>query len=154
MLLQVGRIYKVGTDRYGGVLVLVACGRNRLSCHLVSTNLIANEHASQYMQTIIHIYCTPGLSIREAITRDKRLKVYMFEVGKVQQPGRAPGWLKLYSTEADGALNIEWDATAAVLKCRVVNRREGKPKLIVADFLEYILARFRKRVMLITILPE
>jgi hypothetical protein len=108
------------------------------------------------MQTVIHIYCTSGTSIRVAITRDARLEDYYFEVGKLQKPGRAPGWLKLYSTEPDrrGALNIQWDSAAAVLKCRVVNRGEGKPNLIIGDFLDYILARHRKRVRVITILPE
>jgi hypothetical protein len=121
-----------------------------MPCHL------SREEKARHMQTVIHIYCTSGPSIRVAISRDARLEDYSFEVGKAQQPGRAPGWLKLYSTEADrhGALNVQWDSATAVLKCRVVNRGEGKPNLIIGDFLDYILARYRKRVRVITILPE
>ena len=107
------------------------------------------------MQTVIHIHCTPGPSLRESITRDRRLLPHMLQVAKTQKLGRAPGWLKLRSTEADrrGALNIQWHPAGAVLQCRVVNRGAGKPNLIVGDFLDYVLARFRKRVKAITIIP-
>jgi len=108
------------------------------------------------MQTVIHIYCTSGKSLREVIQRDhRRLETHLLQIAKAHKPGRAPGWLKLHSTEADrrGALNIQWDAAGTVLQCRVVNRGAGKPHLIVGDFVEYVLGRFRKRVRAITILP-
>ena len=107
------------------------------------------------MQTLIHVYCKPGPSLREHIKDDKRLVKHELEVAKMQEPGRAPGWLKVHSTRpgAHGALNIQWLSTAGVLQCRVVNRGAGKPNLIVGDFLDYVLARFRRRVRSITIIP-
>jgi|ERR1035437_1761062 hypothetical protein len=107
------------------------------------------------MQTLIHIYCTKGSSLREGMTNDRRLEGHLLQVVNKQQPGRAPGWMKLRSTEPDrrGAINIEWDSSSAVLKCRIVNRGSGKPHLIVGDFLEYILGCHKKRVRTIAIIP-
>ena len=107
------------------------------------------------MQTLIHIYCVKGPSLRERIAADRRLPRHLLQVVKQQQQGRAPGWMKIRSTSADrrGAINVEWDATSSVLKCRIVNRGTGKPHLIVGDFLEYVLARHRNRVRTIAIIP-
>jgi hypothetical protein len=107
------------------------------------------------MQTVIHIHCRSGKSLREAVAKDPRLEAHMLRVAKQRQPGRSPGWLKLHSTEPSrqGAINIQWQSAGAVLQCRVVNRGTGKPNLIVGDFLDYVLACFHKRVRAITILP-
>ena len=66
-----------------------------------------------------------------------------------------PGRMKIRSTEPDrrGAINVEWDGSSAVLKCRIINRGLGKPHLIVGDFLEYVLGCHKKRVRTITIVP-
>lgn len=107
------------------------------------------------MQTLILVYCRRGPSLRERIAKDARLESHLLYVVKEQKPGRSPGWLKLRSTEADrhGAINLQWDA-AGVLRCRVVNRGAGKPSPIVGDFVEYLLARHRKRVRTITVVPD
>jgi hypothetical protein len=107
------------------------------------------------MQTVIHIHCSRGKSLREVVAKDPELQAHMLQVAKQQQPGRSPGWLKLHSTEPtrQGAINIQWQPAGAVLQCRVVNRGAGRPNLIVGDFLDYVLARFCKRVRAITILP-
>lgn len=107
------------------------------------------------MQTLIHVYCGKGPSLRERIAKDQtRLDRHKLYVVKEQQPGRSPGWLKLRSTTPDrhGAINLEWDAEG-VLRCRVVNRGSGKPSSIVGDFVEYVIAGYRKRVRTITIVP-
>lgn len=107
------------------------------------------------MQTVIHVHCSRGGSLRERIARDPQLEKYLLYVVKEQKPGRYPGWLKIRSTQPDrrGAINVQWDATG-VLRCRVVNRGAGKPNSIVGDFLEYVLARHRKRLRTITVVPS
>jgi hypothetical protein len=107
------------------------------------------------MQTLLHVYCAPGRSLREAIARDARLDRFHFEVVRVLQQGRAPGWTKLRSTAKGrrGSLNLEWNAAARVLQCRIVNRGAGRAHLVVGDFLDYLLARFRRRVRSIVIVP-
>jgi hypothetical protein len=107
------------------------------------------------MQTLIHVYCSQGQSLRERIAKDPQLESYLLYVVNEQKPGRSPGWLKLRSTAADihGAINLQWDA-AGVLRCRVVNRGTGKPNSIVGDFVGYVLGRHRKRVKMITVVPD
>jgi hypothetical protein len=107
------------------------------------------------MQTLIHVYCTKGVSLRERISTDRRLGGSLLAVVKAQQPGRAPGWLKVRSTESSrrGAINVQWDAASAVLSCRIVNRGSGKPNLIVGDFLDFLLANYRRRIRSVTIIP-
>ena len=107
------------------------------------------------MQTLIHVYCTKGKSLREAIGKDTRIEKHQLCVLEQQRSGRVPGWLKLRSTAQDraGAINVQWDAGSMVLKCRVINKGSGKPNLIVGDFLEYLFSRYRPRVRAITILP-
>jgi hypothetical protein len=44
------------------------------------------------MQTVIHIYCTAGKSLREAIQRDQRLETHLLQIGKARsQAGRRGG---------------------------------------------------------------
>jgi len=107
------------------------------------------------MQTLIHVYCTKGISLRERISTDTHLDESAMAVVKAQQPGRAPGWMKVRSTVSDrrGAINVQWDAASAVLNCRVVNRGTGKPNLIVGDFLDYLLANYRRRIRFVAIIP-
>jgi hypothetical protein len=109
------------------------------------------------MQTIIHVHCKKGPSLREIISQDeKRLAIHMLKIAAHKKPGRTTGWLKIRSTESDrrGAINLHWRSPESVLLCRVVNRGAGKPNLIVGDFLDYLLAYFRKRVLAVTILPN
>jgi len=108
------------------------------------------------MQTVIQVYCTRGGSLRERIADDASLNKHLLLVVKELQPGRSPGWMKLRSTETDrhGAINIEWDAGTSILTCRVVTRNRGKPDRIIGDFLEYLLARHRRRVQSVTLAPR
>jgi hypothetical protein len=111
--------------------------------------------AVQTMQTLVHVYCWQGPSLRERIAKDRKLESFKLQVVKEQKPGRRPGWLKLHSNTPDrrGAINLQWDASG-LLRCRVVNRGSGKPSSIIGDFVEYVLARHRKRVRTITIVPD
>ncbi|MGQ0538138.1 MAG: hypothetical protein ACT4R6_04260 [Gemmatimonadaceae bacterium] len=108
------------------------------------------------MQTLVEVYCTRGKSLREAIAGHGRLAKHGLTTLREHQPGRAPGWAKLRGTLPDrrGTLNLEWDASGNVLRCRVVNRGRGRPNLLIGDFVEFLMARFRARVRLILIVPQ
>lgn len=105
------------------------------------------------MQTIIVAHCSPGQSLRELIAKDSRLERHALEVVREQQAGRSPGWLKLRSTnrERRGAINVRWDRHAVLLQCRIVSRGGGRPNLVLGDFLDYLIARFPRRIRFITI---
>jgi hypothetical protein len=106
------------------------------------------------MQTLIDIHCSPGPSLREKIAKDAKLADYRLKVLKEQKPGRSPGWLKLKSTESNcpGAINVQWQQSRA-LRCRVINRAGGRPDAIVGDLVSYLLARHRKRLRAVLVLP-
>lgn len=107
------------------------------------------------MQTLLHIFCTPGLSVRDAIANDPKLSAHHFEILLERKPGRSPGWTKMKSQVEDrrGSINVQWNAATKVLSCRVVNKGSGKPNLIIGDFVDYLLQRHRRRIKLITLLP-
>lgn len=107
------------------------------------------------METVIHVHCSRGQSLREKIAKDSQLDEYLLHVVKEQKPGRSPGWLKIRSTKSDrrGAINLQWDSSG-VLRCRVVNRGAGKPNSIAGDFLDYLLARHRKRLRIVVVVPN
>jgi hypothetical protein len=94
--------------------------------------------------------------VRDAIANDPKLNAHDFDVLLEQKAGRAPGWTKLRSRAKGrrGSINIQWSAATKVLSCRVVNKGPGKPNLIIGDFVDYLLQRHRRRVKLITVLPE
>lgn len=103
------------------------------------------------MQILVHVLCTKGRSLREAIANDAKIERFGLTVRSERQPGRAPGWLKLHSSDAArGALNVEWDRQTTALSARVVTRGSTKPSPIVGDFVNYLLARFPNRVQVIT----
>jgi hypothetical protein len=108
------------------------------------------------MQTILQVVCSRGKSVREQIVNDPRLDNFWLRVQKEKQPGRSHGWAKIVSTrpEGRGALNMVWEANSGILLCRVVNRGGGRPSVILADFLEYLLAHLRRRIEAATIIPE
>jgi hypothetical protein len=107
------------------------------------------------MQTILQVVCSTGESVREQIVNDVKLTDYCLKVEKEKQPGRSHGWAKVLSTRPGGrgALNMVWDANTGTLLCRVVNRGRGRPSLIVADFVEYLLTHFRRRIEVVTLIP-
>lgn len=99
------------------------------------------------MQILVQAHCTRGESLREAIANDTKLAHHGLKVSKQQQPGRAPGWLKVHATNSTrGALNITWDAQLAVLNARVITRNSKRPSPIVGDFINYLLDRHKGRV--------
>jgi hypothetical protein len=108
------------------------------------------------MQTLVEVHCTRGTSLRETIANDPRLTKHGLEVLKAHHPGRSPGWAKLRGTKPDsqGTVNVEWDASAHILRCRVVNRGRGKPHLVVGGLVEYLLARHRRRILVMLVVPQ
>jgi hypothetical protein len=108
------------------------------------------------LQTLVQVICTPGASVRDAIANDAKLDAHQFEILYEHKPGRSPGWTKLRSRAAGrrGTINIQWNAATKVLSCRVVNKGAGKPNLVIGDFVDYLLQRHRRRIRLITVLPQ
>lgn len=103
------------------------------------------------MQTLVHVLCSRGPSLRESIATDLKGRPHDLRVIREKQPGRAPGWMKLESSfMARGVLNVEWDPSSWVLSARVVTRGNA-PSPIVGDFVNYLLGRHRRRVKSIMI---
>jgi hypothetical protein len=106
------------------------------------------------MQTIIQVFCSKGPSLRDSIVNDKRLSDFDLAVREKLRQGRTQGWAKISSRRRDrlGALNLQWDSDTRILLCRVVNRRKGRPDLVLGDFVSYLLRRYRRRIAVINIL--
>jgi hypothetical protein len=108
------------------------------------------------MQTIVQAICTAGESLRDAIGSDAKIENYDLQVTKQQTPGRSPGWAKLHSSadpRKPGAINVEWNPSAAILTCRIVTRGTHKPSPIVGDLVAYLTARYSKRIRALTVIP-
>lgn len=108
------------------------------------------------MQTLLLVHCHKGQSLREQVSKDRKLEDFGLRKIRDLQPGRSPGWLKLTSTDASrpGVLNIEWEPNGQFLKCRVINRGDARPARIVGDFLGYLMARHMRRIAFMTVVPE
>jgi len=109
------------------------------------------------MQTLVQVICSKGqTSLRDSIVSDSRLSKHELVVEKQHKPGRKHGWAKIKGTLPGrrGALNIEWDANTRILLCRVVNRGAGRPNLIIGDFVDYLFARFRRKIEAVNIIPR
>ena len=107
------------------------------------------------MQTVVQVICSGRTSLREAIVKDDKLADYCLQVAKQKIPGRNPGWAKIHSSDyaVVGAINLSWDGAANVLVCRFVTKGGNKPGELVGVFTSYLLARHRKRIEAINILP-
>lgn len=107
------------------------------------------------MQTVLQVVCTRGRSLRDAIANDPRLAKHDLAIIQEKKAGRSPGWTKVRTTESErgGSLNIQWDGATNILTCRVINRGTGRPNLIIGDFVDYLLSRYRRRIKLVTVLP-
>jgi hypothetical protein len=105
------------------------------------------------MQTLIHVACSKGTSLRTAIEKDARLKDCGLKILREKQSGRRPGWAKLRGTDQgrQGTVNIQWDSSSAVLSCRVINKAAGRPNLLVGDLIAYLLDRYSKRIKHLTL---
>ena len=108
------------------------------------------------MQTLVQVVCTRGTSLRDKITKDKKLGDFGLATQKQHQPGRANGWAKVHSREPDrqGALNIQWQGDTSILLCRVVNRGAGRPNRVLGDFVDYLFKRHSKRIQAVNIIPR
>ena len=108
------------------------------------------------MQTLVQVVCTRGPSLREAIAKHRRIDKFNLQVTLQKSPGRKHGGAKIHSTEPDrrGALNLEWDANTNILICRVITRGRNRPNLLIGDFVDYLLGRFKRRIEAINIIPR
>src|ERR1051325_12088155 len=106
------------------------------------------------MQTLVQVVCLRGKSLRDSIVNDAQIAEFGFAVGKKLKPGRPRGWAKVHSTAPDrrGALNIQWNADASILFCRVINRGAGRPNLVLADYVGYLFQRHRRRIKAVNII--
>ena len=107
------------------------------------------------MQTVIHVYCHPGRSLRDRIAKDgRRLEKFELSVHSQLNPARRDGWAKLKSADdAHGAINMEWDRDALVLVCRVVTRG-GDPAPIIGRFTSYLVTHHFARIRAMTLVPR
>jgi hypothetical protein len=108
------------------------------------------------MQTLVQVVCTRGPSLREQIVKHRRIDRYALRVTWQKQPGRKHGWAKIHSTDPKrrGAMNLVWDADTNILLCRVITKGRNRPNLIIGDFVEYVLGRFKRRIEAINIIPR
>jgi hypothetical protein len=108
------------------------------------------------MQVLVQVVCTRGPSMRDAVARHPKLEDHFLMVTEQKRQGRSHGWTKVHSTEPGrhGAINLQWDADTSVLVSRVVTRGRGKPNLIIGDFVDFLLRRFRSRIQAINIIPR
>lgn len=108
------------------------------------------------MQTLVQVICTPGKSVRDAIARHSRIGDHDLVVSAQKSPDRPHGWTKLHSSRPGvrGAINVQWNADANILLARVITRGKGDPSAIVADFVEFLLARLARRIECINLIPR
>jgi hypothetical protein len=108
------------------------------------------------MQVLVQVICTRGPSLRDAIAKHARLEDHFLRVTEQKRPGRPRGWTKVHSTVPNrhGAINLEWDSHTGVLVSRVITRGRGRPNLIIGDFVDFLLRRFRSRIQAINIVPR
>lgn len=108
------------------------------------------------MQVLVQVVCARGQSLRDAIAKHPKLDEHNLMVTEQKRAGRSRGWTKVRSTVPGrhGAINLEWDADTSILISRVVTRGRGKPNLIIGDFVDFLLRRFRSRIQAINIIPR
>lgn len=107
------------------------------------------------MQTVIQVISNQNESLRDRIVNDHRLESYKLKVSAEKKKGRNRGWAKIHGTgNIQGALNVEWHASTRTLAGRIVNRRNGCPAALAAQFLRYLLSRYRDEIIAIHIWPQ
>ena len=104
------------------------------------------------MQTLIQVFATTTTSLRDRVTNDSKLGDFGLRVTAHKKPGRRHGWAKLHMDGGHGAINIEWLGSSQMLVCRVVTRG-GRPDAITGAFIQFLLARLRRQITAIHILP-
>ncbi len=104
------------------------------------------------MQIQLQAFGKKGGSLHRAITNDLTKRGHdVLSVAKKVDLDRKPGWAKIIGRGLDGALNIEWDASAHMLLARAITRAGNKPHELLAVFLEYLIQRHGKRIASINI---
>ena len=108
------------------------------------------------MQCVLVIVCTRGESLRDKIATDRRIGNFQLEVTEQKRTRRHMGWSKVHSTQpgVPGAINVQWDAHASLLVCRVITRGAREPHQIIGAFTQYLLATYYGRICAINIYPE
>lgn len=108
------------------------------------------------MQIVIQVICSKGVSLREKIVKDNKLKQHFLQVSEEKRNDRSRGWAKIHGTAPDrrGAINVQWLADTNILLARVVTRNGNKPNLIIGDFVDYLIARHKSRIQAISIIPR
>ncbi len=104
------------------------------------------------MQTIIQVISKGTTSLRDRIVNDSKLEEFDLYVATKKKQGRSHGWAKLHMDGGDGAINIQWHAASRTLICRVVTRG-GEPHSISSAFIDFLLARMRRQIAFIHVLP-
>lgn len=107
------------------------------------------------MQTVIQVISNQNESLRDRIVNDSRLAGYKLKVSTEKKKGRNRGWAKIHgSGGVQGALNLEWHAATRTLLGRIVNRGNGCPALLSAQYLLYLLRECRDEIVAIHIWPQ
>ena len=104
------------------------------------------------MQTIIQVISKGTTSLRDRIVNDSKLEEFELYVVTKKKQGRSHGWAKLHMYHGDGAINIQWHGASRTLICRVVTRG-GEPHSISSAFIDFLLARMRRQIAFIHVLP-
>ena len=106
------------------------------------------------MQTIIIVHAKQNskYSLRNHIVTLLGKKVVSDEYGltvkESRNVNRPQGWAKIVSTstEGHGSLNIEWDANARMLICRIVTNGKNSPTPIIGNFINLLYKRLSSKV--------
>ena len=108
------------------------------------------------MQILIQVICKKGPSLREKIVKDAKLARHSLKVTEERRSDRPRAWAKIHSTEPDrrGAINVQWNADAAILLARVITRGGNAPGPIVADFIDFLMTRLARRIACINVIPR
>jgi len=104
------------------------------------------------MQTIIQVISAGTTSLRDTIVNDKQLERFNLKASEHKRLTRRQGWAKLHMKGGYGAINIQWHAASQTLICRIVTRG-GQPYMIAGAFISYLLARLRRKIHSIQVIP-
>ena len=108
------------------------------------------------MQILVQVLTSDTRSLRDRIIKDRKLSEYGLKVIMQKKSGRSHGWSKIRSSypEFNGAINMQWESSSRMLLCRVVTRGYGKANFIIGSFVDYLLARYRRKIEAINIIPR
>lgn len=105
------------------------------------------------MQILIQVFCQSTTSLRKRITNDDELQDYNLVLTEFKQNARSKGWAKIAGIGYPGVINLEWDAKAYILYARVVSKGDRAPAYLIANFIEYLYAKYQSDIKTININP-